>query len=518
MRPKIRHDTNYYDSIRRYLRAKSMEEEVDEKIKKDAEMYVLKEGALFDKDTGIRVVMELEHFEEIVEAVHKDLGHYGKKTTLDGVADRYIVATDVWSQGAKELDACVPCQLYKPTPAPSTKQNATIHPHGKKRAFEFWELDYVGPLVETEKGNKHLLTAVDLATTKAFAIPLPEKSGSAAVDMMRKIIYECGKPLEILTDNGEEFRGSEFEAYLAKYKIKHLYTSPGHPQTNGKVERLNHELVQRLQRISAEDHHQLNNWDEYLPQALLAFHAHKNQRMGCSPFYLQYGVEPVLPHASIVSSSTTALERQIAKEDQRARVQNLDKYRTEAAQRYRDALERLAKNRDDTAFLNDPIMPGDLVMREPLSRKSKLHPRWDGPFVIVGSSEKDVFQLATANGYKLPHLHNIARLRKLNKEERTRYTGDFWDASNRLKLHDRIAREQSELNDVNIRLAEATRQHLLDQRSGARTDLQEITKIREEQRQKEQDLRAAREESAALQGSTRTSARVRKAPARFEDL
>ena len=98
---------------------------------------------------------------------------------------------------------------------------------------------------------------------------------------------------------------------------------------------------------------------------------------------------------------------------------------------------------------------------------------------------------------------------------------DFWDASNRLKLHDRIAKEQSKLNDVNIRLAEATRQHLRDQRTGVRTDLQEITKIREEQRQKEQDLRAAREERAALQeGSSapRTSARVRKAPVRFEDM
>jgi len=97
------------------------------------------------------------------------------------------------------------------------------------------------------------------------------------------------------------------------------------------VERLNHELVQCLQRISAEDHHQLNNWDEYLPQALLAFHMHKNQRMECSPFYLQYSVEPVLPHASIVSSSTTALEREIAKEDRHTRIQYLDKYRTEAA-------------------------------------------------------------------------------------------------------------------------------------------------------------------------------------------
>ena len=89
MKPKIRHNTNYYENVRRYLRAKSVEEEVDEKIKKDAEMYALN---LFDKDTGIRVVMELELFEEIVEAIHKDLGHYGKKTTLDAVADRYIMA------------------------------------------------------------------------------------------------------------------------------------------------------------------------------------------------------------------------------------------------------------------------------------------------------------------------------------------------------------------------------------------------------------------------------------------
>jgi hypothetical protein len=51
--------------------------------------------------------------------------------------------------------------------------------------------------------------------------------------------------------------------------------------------------------------------------------------MGCTPFYLQYALEPVLPHASIVSSSTTALERDIAKNDRRTRVQNLDKYRTD---------------------------------------------------------------------------------------------------------------------------------------------------------------------------------------------
>jgi transposase InsO family protein len=80
---------------------------------------------------------------------------------------------------------------------------------------------------------------------------------------MKHIIYECGKPSEILIDNGEEFRGSEFE-------IRHNYTSSGHPQTNGKVERFNHEIIQCLQRISAEEKHQMDMWDEYLPQVLLA--------------------------------------------------------------------------------------------------------------------------------------------------------------------------------------------------------------------------------------------------------
>jgi hypothetical protein len=41
--------------------------------------------------------MDLEMFEESVVAIHQDLGHYGRKTTLDAVADRYIIATDIWS-------------------------------------------------------------------------------------------------------------------------------------------------------------------------------------------------------------------------------------------------------------------------------------------------------------------------------------------------------------------------------------------------------------------------------------
>src|SRR5579859_4422875 len=127
MRPRIRHDSHYFDQIRRYLEAKQTEHQIEDKIKEDSCDYELKEGTLYFRDTGVQVLADKALFDQVVEAIHKDLGHYGKKTTLDGVADRYIVAMDIWREGGKELDACVPCQLYKPSPAPSTKQTATIH-------------------------------------------------------------------------------------------------------------------------------------------------------------------------------------------------------------------------------------------------------------------------------------------------------------------------------------------------------------------------------------------------------
>ena len=503
-KPRIRHDSEYFGKIMRYLKAEEIEEE---EIREGALLYELKEDALYHRETGFRVIFEKDLFDKVVNAVHKDLRHYGKKTTLDAVADRYIVATDVWKEGGKTLDSCVPCQLFKSTP--SATSTATIHPLGRQRAFDLWEMDWVGPLVETNHGNKYLLTAIDYATSKTYAKAYPARSGAAAVAMARHIIYSCGKSSQIITDNGEEFRGSEFEAYMKKYKIKHDHTSPGHPQTNGKVERLNHELIQRLQRTSVDGPHIREDWDLYLPQALLAFHAHKNQRLGCSPFYLQYGIEPILPHESMITSPVTLIEREIAKHDRRTKVQNLDKYRTEAADRYRAAIEKLAQIRDDMAFMKDPIMAGDLVMRQPLNRQSKLHPKWDGPFIVLNSTDKDAYQLATANGYILPNLQNVARLRKLNKDERVKYTGDFWEASERLKHHDRVAKEQNELNDVNKRLAEATTRHLEQQRQGQRTDLSEIDNIAREARQKKEALREAREARDAIIESTRQSERVR---------
>ena len=123
---------------------------------------------------------------------------------------------------------------------------------------------FYGPYEETPRGNLYIITTIEYITSKVFAYPLAERSAEAAIEVLEEIIWIFGKPDEIISDNGEEFRGQKFSATLNRYGIKHNKTSPGHPQTNGKVERLNTELIERLRRITAEEGKHIEDWDLYL--------------------------------------------------------------------------------------------------------------------------------------------------------------------------------------------------------------------------------------------------------------
>ena len=73
--------------------------------------------------------------------------------------------------------------------------------------------------------------------------------------------------------------------------------------------------------------------------------------------------------------------------ERKTHVQDLEQHRTDAAEKYNRAIARLADQQDDAAF-RALIIPGDLVMPEVPHPQSKLHPRWDGPSVVLASSER----------------------------------------------------------------------------------------------------------------------------------
>ena len=147
---------------------------------------------------------------------------------------------------------------------------------------------------------------------------------------------------------------------------------------------------------------------------------------------------------SIISKPVTHTEIAEAAEHRRKHAQDLSKYRSEMQDKYHEAMERLARHREEYAS-KEGIQDADLVMRKVLNQKSKLHPKYDGPFVTIASTDRDVYQLSSPNGHVLQNLVNSARLRKLSSSEIEKYTNEFWHTSERLKLHDRRASEARKL-------------------------------------------------------------------------
>ena len=99
--------------------------------------------------------------------------------------------------------------------------------------------------------------------------------------------YHCphvGIPDEILTDQGSNFMLSLLQETYSLLQIRHIRTSPYHPQTDGLVERFNGTLKSRLKYIQESE-----RLEEYLPFSLFAYREVPQESTGFSPFELLFG-------------------------------------------------------------------------------------------------------------------------------------------------------------------------------------------------------------------------------------
>ena len=122
-----------------------------------------------------------------------------------------------------------------------------------------------------------------------------------------EIYMHFGAPQEIFTDGGKNLWGGVVQSYLQKIQTVHKGTSPYHPRTNGKVERLNGILEDMISKLLFGKNTKL--WDLYLDQALFACRIRTHATTKTSPFYLVYGRQPHLfgdPNVALLSDANPA--------------------------------------------------------------------------------------------------------------------------------------------------------------------------------------------------------------------
>lgn len=96
----------------------------------------------------------------------------------------------------------------------------------------------------TSDGKEYLYVAVDDATRYLYAAVLPDKTDDSAGEFLEEVLATSPFIIEaVMSDNGREYRGKlerghVFESLLDRENIKHIYTKPYTPKTNGKAERM----------------------------------------------------------------------------------------------------------------------------------------------------------------------------------------------------------------------------------------------------------------------------------------
>ncbi|KAL1274360.1 hypothetical protein QQF64_027174 [Cirrhinus molitorella] len=184
--------------------------------------------------------------------------------------------------------SCHRCQLNDPikTVVP------VLHSIKVKEPWEVLGLDLIGPLPETARKNKYVLSMTDLYTKWVIAEPMQSKTAAEVSAIITAKLYLFGKVRKIITDQGKEFVCKLNDSIFNMLKIKHAVASAYHPQTNGQDERTNQNIKRTLRKYVNDNH---NDWDLHLPAVVYGINTAKQYSTRHSPYFLLFHRHPRLP-------------------------------------------------------------------------------------------------------------------------------------------------------------------------------------------------------------------------------
>lgn len=126
--------------------------------------------------------------------------------------------------------------------------------HKTKRVDEIWQCDATHYFVVGWGFYKQITVQDDFSRNPLAWDIKPDETAFSISDVMEKAIEQAKaqnhlkdgqKPL-LLSDNGAGFTSKILAGYLTSHGIKHIFGKPYHPQTQGKIERFQRSIKERV--------------------------------------------------------------------------------------------------------------------------------------------------------------------------------------------------------------------------------------------------------------------------------
>ena len=183
---------------------------------------------------------------------------------------------------------CSSCDTCRRVNLKVPKQRPELHPIPVTDVWNHIGVDLVGPLPETPRGNKYIVTATDYFSKWPEAAPLAEKTAVEVANFLFGLFCHHGWPKILSCDQGREFVNAVSHCLFDMTKVEQRISSAYHPQTNGLDERTNQTLVKSLIKLTSSQ----VDWDLNIDAALYAYRISRQDSSGYSPFFHLYNRQP----------------------------------------------------------------------------------------------------------------------------------------------------------------------------------------------------------------------------------
>ena len=205
----------------------------------------------------------------------------------------------------------------------------------------------------------------------------------------------------MLTDQGTHFLGKSFQSFLEANGVKHLKTSPQHPQCDGMAERhirTIKELI-RASLLSRSDFSTVG-WEVKLNEIVAKLNSTIHPATGISPFAIARGRHP--KNFGLDWLSTIGPVRQ----------QNISWRKI--VTRNEDTLSK-GRERLSNQVLRE-FSAGEKVWLYN-QKPNSLLPKWEGPYEIIRRTSPVNYEIATRNKNSVIHVDRIQKAAQIPETE-----------------------------------------------------------------------------------------------------